>query len=54
MGCRFGFTSHLFGLFSVGPVASFSAVASVGVNPADQRWGFWPLLPLSYDSWQEA
>ena len=19
-----------------------------GVNPADQRWGFWPLLPLGY------
>ena len=23
-----------------------SMVAGVGVNPADQRWGFWPLLPL--------
>ena len=23
-----------------------SAVAGAGVNPADQRWGFWPLLPL--------
>ncbi len=21
-------------------------VAEAGVNPADQRWGFWPLLPL--------
>ena len=21
-------------------------VAGAGVNPADQRWGFWPLLPL--------
>ena len=32
-----------------GSVASFfAAAASVGVNPADQRWGFWPLLPLSY------
>ena len=50
MGCRFGFTSHLFGLFSVGPVASYFAVASVGVNPADQRWGFWPRLQLSSQS----
>ncbi|QNI73205.1 hypothetical protein [Synechococcus sp. NOUM97013] len=24
-----------------------SVVAGAGVNPADQRWGFWPLLPLS-------
>ena len=23
-----------------------SVVAGVGVSPADQRWGFWPLLPL--------
>jgi hypothetical protein len=23
-----------------------SMVAGAGVNPADQRWGFWPLLPL--------
>ncbi len=23
-----------------------SVVAGAGVNPADQRWGFWPLLPL--------
>lgn len=23
-----------------------SMVARAGVNPADQRWGFWPLLPL--------
>ena len=23
-----------------------SEVAGAGVNPADQRWGFWPLLPL--------
>ena len=22
-------------------------VAGAGLNPADQRWGFWPLLPLS-------
>ncbi len=22
-----------------------SVVAGAGVNPADQRWGFWPLLP---------
>ena len=21
-------------------------VAGAGVNPVDQRWGFWPLLPL--------
>ena len=24
----------------------WSVVAGAGVNPADQRWGFWPLLPL--------
>jgi len=24
-----------------------SLVAGKGVNPADQYWGFWPLLPLS-------
>ena len=23
-----------------------SVVAGAGVNPAEQRWGFWPLLPL--------
>ena len=23
-----------------------SVVAGAGVNPADQYWGFWPLLPL--------
>ncbi|MDA7431853.1 hypothetical protein N8492_00625 [Synechococcus sp. AH-601-O06] len=23
-----------------------SVVAEAGVNPADQRWNFWPLLPL--------
>ena len=23
-----------------------SVVAGAGVNPADQRWGWWPLLPL--------
>ena len=23
-----------------------SVVAGACVNPADQRWGFWPLLPL--------
>jgi len=25
-----------------------SVVAGAGVNPADQRWGFWPLLPPSF------
>ena len=25
-----------------------SAVAGAGVNPAAQRWGFWPLLPLVF------
>jgi len=24
-----------------------SEVAGAGVNPSDQRWGFWPLLPMS-------
>ena len=24
-----------------------SVVAGAGVNPADQRWGFWPLLLLN-------
>ncbi len=24
-----------------------AVVAGAGVNPADQRWGFWPLLPLN-------
>ena len=24
-----------------------SVVAGAGVNPADQRWGFWPLLPIT-------
>ena len=23
-------------------------VAGAGVNPADQRWDFWPLLPLGF------
>ena len=23
-----------------------NVVAGAGVNPADQYWGFWPLLPL--------
>ncbi len=23
-----------------------SVVAGAGVNPSDQRWGLWPLLPL--------
>ncbi len=23
-----------------------SVVAGAGVNPADQRWGFWPLQPI--------
>ena len=27
-----------------------SVVAGAGVNPADQHWGFWPLMPLSYQS----
>ena len=27
-----------------------SVVAGAGVNPADQRWGFWPLLPHSSQS----
>ena len=26
-----------------------SVEAGAGVNPADQRWGFWPLLPLDND-----
>tara|TARA_Y200000002_G_scaffold110426_1_gene90479 strand:- start:2909 stop:3010 length:102 start_codon:yes stop_codon:yes gene_type:complete len=30
-----------------------SVVAESGVNPADQRWGFWPLLPLSYQSQEQ-
>ena len=25
-----------------------SVVVGAGVNPADQRWGFWPLLPLTF------
>jgi hypothetical protein len=25
-----------------------SVVPGAGVNPADQRWGFWPLLSLSF------
>ena len=25
-----------------------SVVAEAGVNPADQRWPWWPLLPISY------
>ncbi|QNI88672.1 hypothetical protein [Synechococcus sp. ROS8604] len=25
-----------------------SGVAGACVNPADQRWGFWPLLPLGF------
>ncbi len=43
------------GWFDPGLIHSFcritalmgSVVAGAGVNPADQRWGFWPLLPLS-------
>ena len=31
-----------------------SVVAGAGVNPADQRWGFWPLLPLSYQLQEQA
>ena len=27
-----------------------SLVAGAGVNPADQRWGFWPLLPIRFQS----
>jgi hypothetical protein len=30
-----------------------SVVAGAGVNPADQRWGFWPLLPLGYQLQEE-
>ena len=30
-----------------------SVVPGAGVNPADQRWGFWPLLPLSYQLRQQ-
>jgi len=30
-----------------------SVVAGAGVNPADQRWGFWPLLPLGYQLQKE-
>ena len=29
-----------------------SVVAGAGVNPADQRWGFWPLLPLQAQTLQ--
>lgn len=25
-----------------------SVVTGAGVNPADQRWSFWPLLPPSF------
>ncbi|QNI67359.1 hypothetical protein SynBMKMC1_01276 [Synechococcus sp. BMK-MC-1] len=25
-----------------------SMVAGTGVNPADQYWAFWPLLPLGF------
>ena len=25
-----------------------SVVSGAGVNPADQHWGYWPLLPLSF------
>ena len=31
----------------------WSVVAGAGVNPADQRWGFWPLLPLWVQTLQE-
>ena len=33
-----------------------SVVAGAGVNPAAQRWGFWPLLPLGFRcmNWSEA
>ena len=30
-----------------------SVVAGAGVNPADQRWGFWPLLPVAYHLQEE-
>ena len=29
-----------------------TVVAGAGVNPVDQRWGFWPLLPLTFQFWQ--
>ena len=29
-------------------VRNLNCVVVAGVQPADQRWGFWPLLPLSY------
>ena len=29
-----------------------SVVAGAGVNPADQRWGFWPLLLLCSLLWE--
>ena len=31
-----------------------SVVAGAGVNPADQRWGFWPLLPISSQLQEQA
>ena len=31
-----------------------SMVAGADVNPADQRWGFWPLLPLGFHLQQQA
>ena len=31
-----------------------SVVAGAGANPADQRWGFWPLLPLSSQLQEQA
>ena len=31
-----------------------SVVAGAGVNPADQHWGFWPLLPLGFQLQEQA
>ena len=31
-----------------------TVVAGAGVNPADQRWGFWPLLPLWFQLQEQA
>ena len=37
-----------------GSVASFfAAAASVGVDPPDQPWGFWPLLSLGFQFWEQ-
>ena len=31
-----------------------SEVDGAGVNPADQRWVFWPLLPLGFQLQEQA